>query len=190
MKNHTFLSALGVIAALSHNAHATEFNQFQPAKSVISFVFKQMNVPVEGQFKRINGQLSIDPAKPVHGRAEIELDLNGIDAGSSEATHEVAGKLWFNTKIYPTARFVTTSVKPISNNRFEVKGTINLKGKTRDIVTVANFRQEGKLALFEGSFFINRADFSIGEGLWADFGTVANEVHIRFRLAASATEKR
>ena len=49
----------------------------------------------------------------------------------------------------------------------------------------------GVPAVFEGAFVLKRADYGIGEGMWADFGTVANEVQIKFRLvAAPAPDKK
>lgn len=190
MKTALFLTVLTVTAAVSSVAQATEFNQLRSDKSAVTFVFRQMNVPVEGRFKRFKGLLGFDPAKPANARAEIELDLAGIDAGSAEANDEVAGKLWFNTKVYPTARFVASSIKPLGNSRFEVTGKMSIKGRTRDASALAAFRQEGSSAVFEGSFTLNRADYAIGEGVWADFGTVANEVQVRFRLVAAATARK
>lgn len=35
-----------------------------PAQSKIGFAFKQMNVPVEGSFKRFDAKVDFDPAKP------------------------------------------------------------------------------------------------------------------------------
>ncbi len=40
--------------------------------------------------------------------------------------------------------------------------------------------------MFEGSLTIRRGDFSIGEGAWKAFDIVANEVVIKFRIAAAA----
>jgi len=190
MKTALFLSALTLTLAASSSAQATEFNQLKADKSAVSFVFKQMNVPVEGRFRRIKGLLDFDSARPANGRAEVELDLAGIDAGSAEANDEVAGKLWFNTKAYPTARFVVTTIRPLGNNRFDVTGRISIKGRTRDVAAPATFRQDGDSAVFEGSFVLKRADFGIGEGIWADFGTIANEVQIRFRLVAAAAGRK
>jgi len=175
-----------IITTATSSVQANEFNLIQPDKSTMSFVYKQMNVPVEGSFKRFKGQISFDPARPTLAKAEINIELASIDAGSAEANDEVAGKLWFNTKVFPVARFVSSSVKPLGNNRFEVAGKMSIKGRTLDTSTRATFRQEGNNGVFEGSFVLKRADYGIGEGMWADFGTVANEVQIKFRLVASA----
>jgi polyisoprenoid-binding protein YceI len=173
------------LALVAGAAHAAEFNALQPDKSRMTFVYRQMNVPVEGSFKRFGGRLSFDPAAPTQGTAQIEIDLASIDTGVAEANEEAAGKLWFNTKQYPVARFVSSSVKALGGNRFEVAGKMSIKGRTLDVSTPATFRQEGPNGVFEGSFVLKRADYGIGEGMWADFGTVANEVQIKFRLVAS-----
>ena len=171
---------------LAAGAHASEFNQLQPDKSAVTFAYKQMNVPMDGRFQRFTGRISFDPAKPTLAQAEIAIELASIDTGSSEGNDEVAGKLWFNTKQFPVARFVSSSIRPLGNNRFEVTGKMSIKGRTHDVTTPATFRQAGQQGVFEGSFVLKRADYGIGEGMWADFGTVANEVQIKFRLVASA----
>jgi polyisoprenoid-binding protein YceI len=170
----------------SCHAQATEFNLLQTDKSAVSFVYKQMNVPLEGSFKRFKGQISFDPTKPAFAHVQLDIELASIDAGSDEANDEVAGKLWFNTKTFPIARFVSSSIKSLANNRFEVVGKMSIKGKTHNVSTVATFHPEANNAVFDGSFVLKRADYGIGEGMWADFGTVANEIQIKFRLVVSA----
>ena len=145
-----------------------------------------MNVPVEGQFKSFRSKIAFDPAKPAAARAELEIDLASIDAGSKDANDEVASKAWFNTKEFPVAKFVATSVKPLGANRFELAGKMTIKGRTQDLTTPVTLRQEGNSATFEGSLVLKRADYALGEGMWADFGTVANEVQVKFRLVATS----
>jgi len=170
-------------------ANAIEFNQVQAEKSALTFVSKQMNVPVEGRFKSLRGKLAFDPARPVAASAELEIDLASIDAGSKDANAELAGKAWFNTKVFPVAKFVLTSVKPLGENRFEVAGRMTIKGKTQDLTAPVTLRQEGNSATLEGSLVLKRADYAIGEGMWADFDTVANEVQVSYRLVATAAAK-
>jgi polyisoprenoid-binding protein YceI len=170
-------------------AQALEFNRVNAAKSTLSFVSRQMNVPVEGQFRSFRARLAFDPAKLAAAAAELDIDLASIDAGSKDANDELAGEAWFNTKAYPVAKFVLTSVKPLGGNRFEVAGKMTIKGKTQDLTTPVTLRQDGVSGVFEGSLVLKRADFEIGEGMWADYGTVANEVQVKFRLVASAAAK-
>ena len=189
MKNALPALLLGALVCTVPAANAVEFNQVLADKSALTFVSRQMNVPVEGQFKSFRGKLSFDPAKPAAASAELEIDLASIDAGSKDANDELAGKAWFNTKVFPVAKLVLTSVKPLGDNRFEVAGKMTIKGKTQDLTAPVTLRQEGNSATLEGSLVLKRADFAIGEGMWADFGTVANEVQVRYRLVATAIAK-
>lgn len=183
---HPGLVVACALAMLAPAVQAVEFNQLQLNKSSLSFVYKQMNVPVEGQFKSFRSKLAYDPAKPAAAKAELEIDLASIDAGSKDANDEVAGKAWFNTKTFPIAKFVSTSIKSLGGNRLELAGKMTIKGKTLDLITPVTVTQQGNSASFDGSLVLKRADYSIGDGIWADFGTVANEIQIKFRLVATA----
>lgn len=174
-----------VMVAAAGPAQAIEFNQVGPAKSRLDFVTRQMGVPVDGSFRKFATQLRFDPAKPNEAKAEIEIDLASIDAGSKDANDEVVGKAWFNTKQFPTAKFVSASVRPLGNNRFEVAGKMTIKGRTQNTVAPFTFKQDANRGYFDGAFTLKRADFGIGEGVWADYGTVANEIQIKFHFEAA-----
>lgn len=178
----TFTLAL----ATAFTAHATEYTQVQPDKSAINFIYKQMGVTVDGNFRKFSSQLSFDPAKPTAARASFDVDLASVDTGVPEGDQEVAGKPWFNTRAFPTARFVSGKVKALGGNRYEVAGQLTIKGKTQEVVVPATFTAQGNSGVFDGAFIIRRADFSIGEGSWAKFDIVANDVQIKFRITANA----
>lgn len=177
----------GGVGSLSA-AQAAELNAIQYDKSRLSFVYKQMNVPVEGRFKKFSGQLSFDPAKLDNAKVVLDIDLAALDAGSPEANDEVASKLWFNTKAFPQAKFVASSFKSLGGGKYSVTGKMTLKGRTQDITAPFTFTPQGQAGQFEGAFVLKRGDFLIGEGVWADFGTVANEVQIKFNLLANAAK--
>jgi polyisoprenoid-binding protein YceI len=178
--------ALAFALTTAFAVHAAEFTQVQADKSAINFTYKQMGVAVDGKFKRFSSQLSFDPAKPAAAKASFDVELASVDTGAPEGDDEVAGKPWFNTKAFPTARFVSTGVKAIGGNKYEVTGQLNIKGKTQDVVVPATFTAQGKSGVFDGSFTIRRADFSIGEGSWAKFDIVANDVLIKFHITANS----
>ena len=177
--------AAAILISAASSASAVEYGQVLAEKSRLSFVSKQMGVPVEGRFQKFAATLLFDPAKPAVASAKLELDLGSIDAGSPEANDEVAGKPWFNLKIFPTATFVSSTVKALGGERYELAGKLSIKGKTQEISAPLTFRQEGGNGVFDGSFTLKRLDFAIGEGIWSDIATVANEVHIKFHMVAA-----
>ena len=175
--------------ALTLPAIAAEFGSLQAEKSALTFVSKQMGVPMDGKFRKFNATIAFDPARPTAASARFDLDLASVDAGSRDADTEVVGKPWFNVKTYPTATFVSSAVRPLGGERFELSGKLTIKGRTQDLVAPFSFRQDGSQGIFDGSFTLKRLDFAIGEGIWADVATVANEVQVKFHLVANATRK-
>jgi polyisoprenoid-binding protein YceI len=177
------LAMFAVVAAPV--ANAVEYRTVLPAQSTVGFEFRQMGVPVKGSFRRFTPQLRFDPARPEAASAQIEIDIASIDAGSPEANEESAGRLWFDRNAYPHAQFVSSRVRPLGNSRYEMHGTITIKGRRRDVVVPVTFVPGKDAASFQGAFTLKRLDFGVGEGMWADVATVANEVQVRFKIAAS-----
>ena len=178
--------AVALSASVASVIQAAEYNQVQAEQSRIGFSYTQMGVPMDGRFKKFSGQLSFDPAQPTTAKAAIAVDLASIDTGTPEADTEVAGKQWFNTPAFPTARFESVSVKALGDNRYEVSGTLTIKGKTQAIVVPASFTAQGTTGVFDGGFTIRRGDFAIGEGSWSAFDIVANDIQIKFKLTAKS----
>ncbi len=174
-----------LLALAAGGVQAVEYGDFIAERSSLSFVSRQMGVPVDGRFRKFTATLSFDPARPAAASARFDLDLASIDAGSKDANDEVVNKAWFNLKSFPTASFVSSAVKPLGGDRYELVGKLSIKGKTQDISAPLVFRQEGGNAVFDGSFTLKRLDFAVGDGSWSDVSVVANEVQIKFRIVAA-----
>ena len=182
MKKQIMTILLSSLAVMSF-ADAAEYSSIQPEKSSLAFVYKQMGVPIDGNFKRFSVQLNFDPAKLTAAKAALDIDLSSIDAGSDDANDEVVGKEWFNTKAFPHAKFESSGFKSLGTNRYEVTGKMTIKGRSQIVSAPFTFSPQG---LVDGAFILKRADYAIGEGSWSDFGTVANEIQIKFHFLAKA----
>jgi polyisoprenoid-binding protein YceI len=152
------------------------------AASEITFVSRQMNVPVEGRFRSFSAAVRFDPGNLDSSVARIEVDLGSVDTGSAEADTEVRRRNWFNVAAFPSAKFVSTGVRQLGPDRYEVRGNLTLKGVTREVVAPVTVTNRGDALVFEGGFTLMRLQFRIGEGAWSDTDTVANEVQVRFRI--------
>ena len=168
------LSALLLAAAFIPAQAAT----LQPAKSDLSFTFKQMGVPVDGKFTKFDAQLDFDPKKPEAGKIAFTVDLGSVSLGDASFDAEVAKAPWFDTKRNGKATFVSSGIKPTGAGKYDVAGKLTIKGASRDVVvpiTVAS-------GVASGSVAIKRLDFKIGDGEWADTSMVANDVQVKFKL--------
>lgn len=174
-----------ILAASALTAHAVEYKVMAADKSKVTFQYKQMGVAMDGHFKKFSAQLSFDPSKPATAQAQIDIDLASIDAGSSDADDEVVGKSWFNVKAFPKASFVSKQIKATAANQFEVSGVLTIKGKSQDIKFPLKYAAQGNAGVFSGGFVMRRGDFAIGEGIWAKFDVVANDIQVNFQLTAN-----
>lgn len=175
---HLF-TTLALAATALTTAHAATYQAVAPEKSTITFSYKQMGVAMDGKFKKFSAQVSLDTAKLDKAKGSIDIDLASIDTGSSEADQEVVGKSWFNVAAHPKASFVLKGLKATGANQYEATGQLTIKGQSRDISAPLKLSPQGALT---GSFLLKRADFGIGEGMWAKFDVVANEITVNFNL--------
>jgi polyisoprenoid-binding protein YceI len=171
-----------VVLAPALPAAAQRITAIDYERSEIRFAGRQMGVAAEGRFGKFSAQLDFDPAKPAAGKAAVEIDLNSFDTGTPEADTEVKRKPWLNVAAFPSATFVSSAIRPLGGNRYEVSGKLTIKGRTRDLTAPFTVRRDGAATVLEGAFTLLRLQFGIGEGPWADTDTVADEVQVRFRL--------
>ena len=184
-KTPTLLALAATLAlGLAGTAQAVEYGTLDTAASRVGFRYTQMGVTLDGQFKQFSAQLRFDPARPEAASTTVEVPLAGIDTGSPEGDDEVKAKTWFDTANHPVARFVSSAVKPLGNNRFEVSGELSIKGKRRPVSFPVTYTPGTPTATFTGTLPLRRGDFAIGEGDWASFDIVANNVEVAFHFVA------
>ncbi|MGK5062391.1 YceI family protein [Janthinobacterium sp. LB3P112] len=183
MKN-TQRIVLASLLGLSVAATAATLLKVDPAKTSVSAVFKQMNVPVEAKFKKFNIAIDYNPATPDASKASVEIDTASIDIGDPEYNKEVAKKEWFNAAQFPKATFVSSSIKAAGAGKLTVSGKLSIKGKTTDVTFPLTVKSDGGKYAFDGALPIKRLTYNIGEGEWKDTSMVADEVTIKFHVSA------
>lgn len=175
------------LAMLAPTAHADQ--KLVPNQSDISFIFKQMGVPVEGHFKRFDAQIAFDPTKPETGKVAFTVDIASITLGAPESDAELPKATWFNTAKFPQANFQSSSIKGLGGGKFEVTGKLGIKGSQRDVVVPLALTQAGTTTTATGMFPIKRLAFKIGENEWADTSMVADDVQVKFKIALTGVNK-
>ncbi len=152
-------------------------------RSEIRFVSKQMGASVEGRFRKWTANVDFRPKDLANSKVELEIDLASIDLASAEAEAEVRRPLWFDVARFPVARFVSTGMRDLGGERYEIAGTLSIKGIAKEVVVpVALARDAAGNSVADGRFTLKRLEFKVGEGLWADTDAVADDVVVRVRM--------
>jgi polyisoprenoid-binding protein YceI len=155
-------------------------------RSRISFVSRQMNVPVEGEFRKFVAQVNWNAKQPEASEARVDIDAASFDMGEKSLNDEAVSRPFLDVRNYPRAGFVSTGVRTLGPGRFEVGGRLTIKGVTRDVVVPFTVKSEGAGSVFDGAITIKRLDFRIGEGEWSDVRILADDVQVKFRLVVAA----
>jgi len=176
--------ALACIVLTQPAAHAAALTVLYD-KSRISCISRQEKVPVEAQFRKFTAQITFDPARPETGKAQIEIDLDSFDLGFPEYNEDAKGKDWFDVRNFPRAKFVSTGMRALGGGRYETHGPLTIKGKTNNVVAPFTYKTEAGVGVFEGTFAIKRLQYNIGDGVWRETDTVADDVQIKFRIVVA-----
>ncbi len=172
-----------VCAGMTAQVLATEYGTIDLVKSNIHFTSKLMGSNLSGDFSKFSGKVSFNPDDPEKAKANLTIEISSFNAGGQELQDEAKGKDWFNTKNFPTANFVSDSIKNLGGGHLEVHGNLSMKGKSMPLVMTVAYQPQGKQMVFDASFQLLRLDYGLGSGNWADPSAVANEVPVKVHLA-------
>jgi polyisoprenoid-binding protein YceI len=189
MNAQLFLSALTTALLATVALPAAAQQKLLPAQSELSFVAKQMGVPVSGHFKKFDAQVSFDAAKLATSKVTFIVDMGSATMGSAEADSELPKAPWFNAPKFPQATFTSSAFKPLGAGKYELAGKLSIKGQARDVLVPLAMTQSGAITVATGVLPIKRLAFSIGDGDWADTSMVADEVQVKFKFSLSGVGK-
>ncbi|MBN1378185.1 MAG: YceI family protein [Gammaproteobacteria bacterium] len=138
------------------------------AHASINFKFNHLGYSwLSGTYKTFSGNFKWDAAKPEATVINVEVDVNSLDSNHAERDKHIRSDDFLDVKKYPTAKFDSTSVTPIKDNKLLVKGNLTLHGVTKEIVIDARPVGEGEdpwggyRAGFEGTVTLNTVDFGM-----------------------------
>ena len=176
-------TVLAAVFAFAAGAQGAAAQGVQLDKSEIRFTSKQMGVNVDGRFRKWKANVVFLPADLAKSSATFDVEIASIDLASADSENEVRDEVWFDTARFPVAHFASTSIRDAGSGKYEIAGTLTMKGIAKPVVVpIAVSKDVAGNTVADGTFTLKRLDFKVGEGEWADTGTVANDVLVKFRM--------
>ncbi|MFG5778060.1 YceI family protein [Comamonas sp. J-3] len=187
----SLLKSTLLAATLSAAFAAPAFAQqaLVPAQSAINFEAKQMGVPIKGHFQKFDAKIAFDAAKPETSKIHFSVDTGSATMGAKETDAELPKADWFNVAKFPQATFDSSAVKALGGGKFQVDGTLTIKGNAQKVSLPVTLSQSGATTTATGTLPLKRLSFKIGDGDWADTSMVADEVNVQFKLALTGVGK-
>ena len=180
----TALIATSFFGAVAHAQQA-----LVPAQSAVNFEAKQMGVPLKGHFKKFDAKIAFDAAKPEASKIHFSIDTGSATMGAKETDAELPKADWFNVAKFPQATFDSSAIKALGGGKFQVDGTLTIKGNAQKVSLPVTLTQSGATTTATGTLPLKRLTFKIGDGDWKDTSMVADEVTVQFKLALTGVGK-
>ncbi len=131
-----------------------------------------------------------DATRPETSKIDFNVDLSSATIGSPETDAELIKAAWFNATQFPTARFRSSAVRQLEVGKYQVDGTLSIKGVMRNITVPVSVTQTGANTIASGVFLMKRLDYKIGDNEWGNTSIVADEVQVKFKLMLTSMNNR
>lgn len=169
--------------------------QIDESHSRIGFSVRHFFTPVEGSFGEYDIDLAFDPAAPEKGHVTVTIDASSVDTGNQRRDDDLRGEQFFEVERFPSLTFESDSFRRVSSDEFVASGNLTIRDVTRPVeltVKLLGIKElEGDLGRFgrvvaglEAVTTIDRRDFDIGTGRWAETVIMGPEVEISILLEA------
>lgn len=138
-----------------------------PAHSEVSFQVRHLVTRARGRFQRFSAELEGDPAFPEAARIRFTIASDSIDTNEPDRDKHLRSADFFDVEKYPEIVFESSGVRPRGGDRYDVAGTLTIRGVSRPITVPVEFLGFAKdpwgneKAGFEAQFKINRKEFGI-----------------------------
>lgn len=156
-----------------------------PTHSEITFKVKHLMISnVKGEFRTF--QANIDGEDFTNSTISANIDAKSISTNNNDRDTHLKSPDFFEVEKYPEITFVSTSLKKVDDNEYELVGNLIMKGITKEIklnTEFGGFMKDpygNEKAGFSKNGKLNRKDFGLNWNAALEAGgvMVGNEIKI------------
>ena len=170
---------LPALLALSTPALAADY--VQAPGSTLAFAGKYQGEVFVGRFPGFATKLSFDPQQLEGARLEVTIPMATATTRNADYDGEMRGASFFDAAKFPQATYVATTFRALGGNRYAADGTLTLHGIGKPVTLTFEWTPGAKPVLF-GRAAVQRLDFGVGGGQWADTGLIPNAIAVSTRV--------
>jgi len=121
---------------------------------------------VEGNFKIFDGSMEHTKADFTDAKVAFTVDVNSINTESERRDGHLKGDDFFNAPQYPQMKFVSTGMKALGNNKFQLSGNLTIRDITKPVVFDVSYggtinAGQGRKSGFKAKTTIDRFDYNL-----------------------------
>jgi len=185
MKKLLLASTLAV-ALFSPLANAADYIvDYKGAHASINFKIKHLGYSwLTGRFDKFDGTFNYDAKDVSASKITINVDTTSFNSNHAARDKHITSDDYLDASKYSSAKFVSSSVKDLGNDKLAIEGMLTLHGVTKKITIDATKIGEGKdpwggyRVGFSGTTKIGLVDF----GIPAKLGPASTHVDLDIHL--------
>lgn len=175
--------------ALNAEAQSTKWT-VDKGHSNVKFTVTHMTVSeVEGSFKIFDGNVEHTKADFSDAKINFSVDVNSVFTDNERRDGHLKGDDFFNAAQFPTMKFVSTAMKPLGNNKYQLSGNLTIRDVTKPVVFDVTYggtvnTGRGRKSGFKAKTTINRFDYNLKWDRAVEAGglVVAKDVDIQINV--------
>lgn len=160
------------------------------AHSGVYFDIRHTYATVRGQFEEYSGSVKFDPGHLNVGSVEFEVETKSVNTGIPNRDNHLRSDEFFAVNKHPLMTFRSTAVRQKEGNQYLLEGILTIKGITMKITVPMTYfgtrenplKNGQQVSGFEARFSIDRLDFGVGPGKYANMGVIGKKVDILIAL--------
>jgi polyisoprenoid-binding protein YceI len=130
-----FLLCSTVILFISSAFAQVESWNIDPAHSSAQFAVRHMGIStVRGEFRKVAGTASYDPANPGKTMIEATIDATTVDTRVEMRDKDLRGPNFLDVDKYPTITFKSKHTESAGAGKLKVTGDLTIHGVTKEVV--------------------------------------------------------
>jgi polyisoprenoid-binding protein YceI len=165
-------------------APASAADYVQAPGSSLAFAGSYQGEVFTGRFPGFSTRMSFDPAQLATSKLDVSIPLATATTANAEYDEQMRGDAFFDAGRHAQARYTATRFRALGGNRYAADGTLSLHGASKP-VTLTFTWTPGAQPVLTGKATVNRLDFGVGGGDWADTSLIPNAIAVSAKVVFS-----
>jgi polyisoprenoid-binding protein YceI len=130
-----FLFCTTAVLLVSSAFAQVETWKLDPAHSSAQFAVRHMGIStVRGEFRKVSGTASYDPANPGKTTIEATIDATTVDTRVEMRDKDLRSPNFLDVEKYPTITFESKRTESAGAGKLKITGNLTLHGVTKEVV--------------------------------------------------------
>lgn len=169
----------GALVLAAAPAFATDY--VQAPGSTLAFATQYEGETFSGHFDGFSTRLRFDPQQLDDARLDVVIPLASASTDNPDRDQTLLGTDFFNVEAFPQARYTATGFRALGDGRYAADGELTLRGVSQPVTLTFSW-SGGANPVLTGKATVQRLDYNIGGGDWADLSLIPNAVAVSTRV--------